>query len=302
MSDETELFTIGELARRTGLPVRTIRFWSDCGVLAPAGRSAGGYRLYDQAAAVRLDLVRTLRELGLDLDTVRRVLRGQTTVRDVAGTHLRAVEAEIRTLQVRRAVLRRVARQGSTTKEMRLLHELARMTAEERQRILDDYVRETFESTGADGPGAHIAQAMRTLPANLPDDPTPEQEDAWVELVGLLGDEEFRRRTREMAVAGARSAGEPPALDPQRVGEHAAPAVRDGVSPESPEGAAILNRIVGREMPSADRLRLADTLDTFTDRRVERYWQLLGVLNGRPPVPPQVPAMEWTIAALRAHA
>ncbi|MEU3821997.1 MerR family transcriptional regulator [Streptomyces sp. NPDC030392] len=302
MSDETELFTIGELARRTGLPVRTIRFWSDSGVLAPAGRSAGGYRLYDEAAAARLDLVRTLRELGLDLDAVRRVLRGQTTVRDVATTHLRAVEAEIRTLQVRRAVLRRVARQGSTTKEMRLMHELARMTAEERQRILDEYVRETFEGTGTDGPGAHIAQAMRTLPAHLPDDPTPEQEEAWVGLVELLGDEAFRRRTREMAVAGARSAGEPPAVDPQRVAEHAAPAVRDGVSPESPEGAEILNRIVDRDMPSAERLRLADTLDTFTDRRVERYWQLLGVLNGRPPMPPQAPAMEWTIAALRAHA
>ncbi|URM88689.1 MerR family transcriptional regulator [Streptomyces sp. MRC013] len=301
MSDETELFTIGELARRTGLPVRTIRFWSDRGVLVPAGRSAGGYRLYDQAAVARLDLVRTLRELGLGLDTVGQVLRGRATVRDVAETHLRAVEAEIRTLQVRRAVLRRVVRQGSTTKEMRLMQELARMTAEERQRILDDYVRETFEGAGAEGPGAPIARAMRTLPANLPNDPTPEQEEAWVELVELLGDEDFRRRTREMAVAGARAAGGPPVLDPQRVGEHAAPAVRDGVSPRSPEGAVILGRIVDRDMPSADRLRLADTLETFTDRRVERYWQLLGVLNGHPPVPSQVPAMEWTIAALRAH-
>ncbi|MEU3450791.1 MerR family transcriptional regulator [Streptomyces thermolilacinus] len=302
MSDDTELFTIGELARRTGLPVRTIRFWSDCGVLVPAGRSAGGYRLYDNAAAARLDLVRTLRELGLDLDAVRRVLRGQTTVRDVAEAHLRAVEAEIRTLQVRRAVLRHVARQGSTTEEMRLMHELARMTAEERQRVIDAYVRETFDGTGTDGPGAPIAQAMRTLPAQLPADPTPEQEEAWVELVGLLGDEDFRRRTREMAVAGARPADEQRGLDPARVGEHAGRAVRDGVPPESERGGEILSRVLDGDVPPAERLRLADTLATFTDRRVERYWQLLGVLNGRPPAPPQVPAFEWTIAALRAHA
>ncbi|WP_189530491.1 helix-turn-helix domain-containing protein [Streptomyces roseolilacinus] len=302
MSDDTELFTIGELARRTGLAVRTIRFWSDCGVLAPTGRSAGGYRLYDAEAAARLDLVRTLRELGLDLDTVRRVLRGQATVRDVAEAHLRALEAEIHTLRVRRAVLRRVARRGSTTKEMRLMHELARMSADERQRVVDAFVRETFDGAGSDGSGAPIAQAMRTLPARLPADPTPEQEDAWVELVELLGDEDFRRRTREMAVAGARPAREPEGPDPARVAEHAGRAVRDGVAPESDRGREVLDRVLGRDVPPADRLRLADVLATFTDRRVERYWQLLGILNGRPPAPPQVPAFEWVIAALRAHA
>ncbi|MEV8632287.1 MerR family DNA-binding transcriptional regulator [Streptosporangium sp. NPDC051023] len=50
MGEGTELFTIGQLARPTGLPVRTIRFWSDIGVVPPAGRSGCGYRLYDTAA------------------------------------------------------------------------------------------------------------------------------------------------------------------------------------------------------------------------------------------------------------
>ncbi|MFG3496779.1 MerR family transcriptional regulator [Streptomyces sp. NPDC047886] len=142
MSDHTELLTIGDLARRTGLPVRTIRFWSDNGVVAPTGRSTGGYRLYDAEAVARLDLVRTLRELGMDLNTVRRVLSRQATVRDVARAHVRALEAEIRTLQVRRAVLRRVARHDSTTEEMRLMHELARMSADERLRLVDGFVQE----------------------------------------------------------------------------------------------------------------------------------------------------------------
>ncbi len=106
MSDHPDLFTIGELARRTGLAVRTIRFWSDRGIVTPVCRSVGGYRLYDAEAVARLDLVRTLRELGLELNTVRRVLANQATVRDVAGAHLRVVDAEIRRLQVRRAVLR----------------------------------------------------------------------------------------------------------------------------------------------------------------------------------------------------
>jgi hypothetical protein len=61
------LLTIGELARRTGLPVRTIRYWSETGVVLEASRSEGGHRLYDPAGLARLELVATLRERGLSL-------------------------------------------------------------------------------------------------------------------------------------------------------------------------------------------------------------------------------------------
>ncbi|MFR9723708.1 MerR family DNA-binding transcriptional regulator [Streptomyces sp. MS19] len=44
------LLTIGGPARRTGLSVRTVRFWSDEGLVPPTGRSPAGYRLYDAAA------------------------------------------------------------------------------------------------------------------------------------------------------------------------------------------------------------------------------------------------------------
>jgi DNA-binding transcriptional MerR regulator len=56
--DSGTLYSIGDLARRTGLAVRTIRFYSDRGVVAPIGRSPAGYRLYDLNAVARLDLVR----------------------------------------------------------------------------------------------------------------------------------------------------------------------------------------------------------------------------------------------------
>jgi DNA-binding transcriptional MerR regulator len=216
VNDRTELFTIGQLARRTGLPVRTIRFWSDIDVIPPKRRSAAGYRLYDAEAVVRLDLVRTLRELGLDLDTVQRILRSQATVADVAAAHVRALDVEIRTLQLRRAVLRSVSQRGSTTEEMRLVHKLARLSAQQRQRIIDDFVDHTFDGIDSDAPGAHIAQAMRQMPAELPDDPTPDQVDAWVELAELVNDRTFRQRVRQMAVTGAESAPQQQ-YDPQPV-------------------------------------------------------------------------------------
>ncbi|SHF64935.1 helix-turn-helix domain-containing protein [Streptoalloteichus hindustanus] len=302
IDDHSELFTIGQLAERTGLPVRTIRFWSDSDILPPTARSAGGYRLYDTEAVARLDLARTLRELGLGLDTVQKVLDGQLTLADVARAHVRALDAEIRTLQLRRAVLRSVAARKSTTEEMRLMHKLAQLSARERQRIIDEFVDRTFEGVDPDAPGAHIAHAMRQLPTELPEDPTPEQVDAWVELAELVDDPDFQQRVRQMAVTGARSEEPQRAVDPGPVMEHAGGAVTAGITPDSAEGKEILDRIVPADTPAEERLRMADDVETFTDRRVERYWQLLGVINNRPPFPPSVPAFEWLVAALRAHA
>lgn len=297
----TELFSIGQLARATGLPVRTVRFWSDLGLIPPAGRTPGNYRMFDAEAAARLDLVRTLRELGIDLDTVERVLREQVTVADVASAHVRALDVEIRTLRLRRAVLSSVATRGSTTEEMKLMHDLAKLSAQERQRLIDEFVDEVFAGIEPAPGGERIAAGMRTMPAELPDDPTPEQVDAWIELAGLVADPSFKARVRAMAEAGSASAERPavPEVDVGAVFEHAPPALAANIAPDSAEGQEILHRIIPADMSVADRRTLADSLALFTDRRVERYWFLLGTINGWPARPPSVPAFEWVIHALR---
>lgn len=307
VNEPTELFTIGQLARATGLSTRTIRFYSDSGLVPPVDRSYGNYRLYDAAAVARLELVRTLRELGMDLDTAARVLAEQTTVTDVARTHLAALDAEMRTLRVRRAVLRSVVRRGGTTEEMRLMHDLARLSAGERQRILDEFVANAFAGADPDHPVQGLAQAMRQLPPELPDDPTDEQVDAWVELAELVQDKDFQQRVREMALAGQSPEGQELAeMDPGRSPEQliavATEALTAGVAPESARAREYVLRVIPAEVSAADRRKLAEGWATFTDRRVDRYWRLLGVLNGWPPrgEDQAVPAFEWMIAALRA--
>jgi DNA-binding transcriptional MerR regulator len=302
VSNRKALFTIGELARRTGLSARTIRFWSDEGVVPATARSATGYRLYEVEAVARVDLVRTLRELGLDLDQVREVLERQTTLADVAAAHVRALDAEIRMLKVRRAVLRSVAQRRSSTEEMGIMHKMAKLSAAERQRIIDDFVDETFEGCRPDRPGASIAQGMRMLPSELPDDPTPEQVDAWVELAELVADEDFRASCRRMAVAGDTDPRPAQPFAHDQAIAAAQRAVAGNVDPASAEARAILDGFLAADMPAAERREWADRLDTFTDRRVGRYWELLGILNGWPPRPSSIPEMEWIIAALRASA
>jgi len=309
--DPGQPLSIGQLARRTGVPARTIRFWSDAGLVPPAARSASGYRLYDAAAVARLDLVLALRELGLGLDVVRAIVSRATTVADVAAAHVAVLDGQIRTLRLRRAVLSTVAKRGNTIEEALLMHKLARLSAQERQQIIDDFVDSTFAGTTAteDAPAASIAHAMRQLPAELPDDPAPEQVDAWIELAELVADEEFRQRVRTMALAGRPAAvppapeppaPEPPAIDYQAVTEHAGQARAQGIAPGSPDGQAVLHRIIGPDVTAGHRARLLSQLETFTDARVERYWQLLAIINGQPVPPSVVPVFDWLIAALRA--
>jgi DNA-binding transcriptional MerR regulator len=305
------LYTIGELSRLTGLPVRTIRFYSDSDVVPPADRTDAGYRLYGPDALARLELVRTLRDLGIDLATIRRVLEREVSLADVAATHAAALDAQIRVLRIRRGVLRAVASRGTDPQEMQRMHQLARMSDEERRRIVAEFLDEVFSGLDID---PEFAARLRAAQPELPDDPTPEQVDAWIELAELVQDDGFRRRIREMSEehASARAAGTPePAGDwqaaAQLVTEKAGAAQAAGIDPASPEARQIVDAVAPAfARPGEDasdpawRAALAARLATGTDRRAERYWQLLATINGWPPVPTTVPAWEWLIAALRA--
>jgi DNA-binding transcriptional MerR regulator len=133
MENDEPLLSIGELARRTGLPVRTIRFWSDVGVLSPAARAEGGRRLYEAACLDQAELVATLRELGLGLADVRRVLAGQASIAEVAAAHRDALDAQIRVLQLHRAALAAVVKHAVGDEERVMMDELAQMSAAERR-------------------------------------------------------------------------------------------------------------------------------------------------------------------------
>jgi MerR family copper efflux transcriptional regulator len=65
---------IGEVAKRTGLSVKTIRFYCDEGLLRPIGRSEGGYRLFNEDSLAELDIIRALRALDVPLDELTRIL------------------------------------------------------------------------------------------------------------------------------------------------------------------------------------------------------------------------------------
>ncbi|MFF0224728.1 MerR family transcriptional regulator [Streptomyces sp. NPDC004629] len=298
--DGSGLFTIGELARATGLTVRTIRYWSDEGVLDPVARSAGGYRLYDAASAARLELIRTLRELGLGLAQVRDVLSGERTVAEVAAAHVAALDAQIRSLKATRAVLSTVARRGSTAEEMTLMNKLARLSAAERQRIVDEFVEETFR--GLDTADPAIRERMRHTGVNLPDDPTPAQVDAWVELAELLQDPGFRAAMRRNIEINAADRGpDTPAGASlwffRRLVDLVGAARARGVAPEGPAADAVLTELLGEGADHAAVLRRIDL-----GAQVARYRELAAAVAGHQEPPRHQEEFAWVVTALRARA
>ena len=69
-----EQMQIGEVAEATGLSLRTIRHYEEVGLIRPAARSKGGFRLYTEADVVRLRLIRTMKPLEFTLEEMRDLL------------------------------------------------------------------------------------------------------------------------------------------------------------------------------------------------------------------------------------
>ncbi|WP_405148339.1 MerR family transcriptional regulator [Sphaerisporangium sp. NBC_01403] len=306
--DGGTLYSIGDLARRTGLTVKAIRFYSNLGIVPPADRSPAGYRLYGIDAVARLDLVRTLRDLGLDLPTIRKVVDREISLPEVAAAHAEALAVQIRTLRLRRAVLTAVARRGCTPEEMDLMHKLAKLSEEERRRLIGEFLDTAFGSLDADHEFVGI---MRSLTPELPDNPEAEQVEAWVELAGLSQDPDFRASVRRMAEHHAADRAEGGTTRPRRdpaamVRDQVAPALVAGLDPASPQAdpvvAAVMAqyaRVFGGPDDAGLRHRLLTRLETANDPRKDRYLQLLAVINGWPPPESLAPALDWFIQALR---
>ncbi|MEU9622056.1 MerR family transcriptional regulator [Streptomyces sp. NPDC048155] len=97
---------IGELAARTGLPVKTIRYYSDIGLLPESGRSRGGHRRYAADALPRLRLIQRLRALDTPIAAIAAVMTGEHSLADLVTRELDTVQAQMRELAWRQGLLR----------------------------------------------------------------------------------------------------------------------------------------------------------------------------------------------------
>ncbi|TDP41912.1 MerR family transcriptional regulator [Nocardia ignorata] len=308
--DDENLLTIGALAVRTGLSVKTIRFYSDTGIVPATCHSPAGYRLYDVDALTRWELVRTLRELDIDLATVRRLLAGETSLAEVAAAHAAALDVQIRALRLRRAVLAAVANRDSNPQEMDLMHKLVNLSDAERRRFIHDFVDDTFGGVDAN---PAMVELLRSSMPELPEEATVQQVEAWMELVELVRDTDFRAAVRRMAEyqAAQRADGDTTGLHhdlTEAVRIDVGRALAEGLAPDSESAGGVVATLTARYADTFgkaddDQLKrwILERLAVANDPRVTRYWQLVATIDDWAPLPDLEPVFSWFGQALRAQ-
>jgi DNA-binding transcriptional MerR regulator len=97
---------IGALAGRSGLPVKTLRYYEELGLLPAIGRSEGGFRLFAEESLRRLEFIRRLKTLGLSLEEIQGCLAvhdgGELTCGDIEiqlGRQIERIDGQIKELR-----------------------------------------------------------------------------------------------------------------------------------------------------------------------------------------------------------
>ncbi|GGS30729.1 helix-turn-helix domain-containing protein [Actinokineospora fastidiosa] len=275
---------IGDLARRTGVPVRTIRFYCDEGLLEPA-RSVGGHRRFGADAVERLSLVRRLRGLGLGLRSITDLLAGQRSLAEAVAAERSALDRELSALAWRRSALRAVEEASPAERPARLELLSAVQDGHDAHEVL---VRLWQPMTTGPIPPDTARMFLDVSAPRPPELPTPTQVVAYAELVLLAADRTLAARLRASTLVDHDRIADLAALHAAvaEACELAFPQVAAGARPQP--GPA-LDRFVTAH---ASALGASDSPDfrralnrrTAADRhpRLRRYWHLAGQITAEP--------------------
>jgi DNA-binding transcriptional MerR regulator len=303
MSVMAPRLTIGGLSRRTGLSVKRIRFYSDQGLLPPAARSPSGYRLYSEQHVLRLDLIRALREAGVGLADIGKVLRRDLALETVLALRLEEVEAHIAGLERVAGALRFAIRSGAPEQHLRRISMIVRASNEERRAVVAAFYERVVE--GVPAPRAWIEGMIDASSPSLSGPPTSEQIAAWIEIESFLDDPTFIASRR----VNAGDAWAPPfdsdtSLDALLVALAAVADARTrGVSPVSDEARTIVDRFIaaiGKAASGKDPAAIREHMRTKYDPRGARYWELVAVLRDDPPPRQRFDDWRWFGEALQS--
>ncbi|MGV0028295.1 MerR family transcriptional regulator [Phormidesmis priestleyi] len=87
---------VGDLAKQTGVSVRTLHYYDEIGLLSPSHRTEAGYRLYDETDIIRLQQIVSLRQIGFSLEQIRECLeRDQFSPHHVVQLHLSQLKEQM---------------------------------------------------------------------------------------------------------------------------------------------------------------------------------------------------------------
>ncbi|MEU1281900.1 MerR family transcriptional regulator [Streptomyces sp. NPDC005805] len=300
-------WSIGELAARAGVTVKTVRFYSDHGLLPEAGRSAGGHRRYGPGALERIGLIRSLRALGLPVAEVAGVLDAEaardgldSAVESAVAGQLREVGSQLAALRWREAALRLVhdCPPGERAERLRLV---GAVTTPPTTASLVRFWRRWLPPRL---PARVVAAVVEHAVPQPPADPAPAEVLAFARLHALVSGPCTGGAAHCRPAAHRGGTGYRPAVLYEGLPEAYALASAELLARRGPGPGEALDSFVAvhaaacgtRDTP-AFRRQLGGTL--AADPRIDSYWEQAAVLFG-PAAPTPGAAHDWLCAALAA--
>jgi len=157
---------IGELAKRTGVSVRTLHHYDEIGLLSPSHRTGSGHRLYGREEVVRLQQILSLRQMGLSLGDVAGMLASRRTdTQKIIGQHIARLRQQIAAQQDLCARLEAIAARYESATAEEFIQAIEVMTMFEKY-----YTKEQLET-------------LRQRAATIGDARIKEVEQAWPKLI-----------------------------------------------------------------------------------------------------------------------
>lgn len=310
---QQQLHPIGAVAKLTGVPIKTIRYYADIGLLPPAATTDARYRLYGAAEIWRLELIRTLRNVGFSLEEIRSLLRGDVSIAQAIDVQLAAVSEQIAQLGRVQRVLERArmsAEHGDDS--LRHLHELGTAlnnSAAARRQLLLAKLRTTLPP---DTPPTPLhEQFLERITHLLPETMTSEQTTIWAELVDLINDPAFITATQQQLAPFSQFTA--PTDAEVRAGgahmlallQHALEAAAAGATADSPETQALVQAWLDAFAAMLQRPNTPEFAEWFAQRapqfmpeEIYRFWELIGQLNGWGITPSYLPARRLLLAGI----
>lgn len=298
------LYSIGQVSKRSGLSVQTIRHYSDMGLLPPSHIAPSGYRFYSEADQVRLELIRALRSLDFDLATIGRLLSQELSAQEAVALQLAALEAQMQNLKLQQTVLKAVVASGEVSLGLlERLQGLARLSKQQREAFLAQHLQKGLEGLPTN------PEIWQAAVLDLPEEIDQSQLEAWLELSDLVSDPAFAEVLQHQAQPFRGRLANDALLQSyqeasQTVMARGLSLMQQGCAPQDPAAQALVEEWLQGLAPlfgdqQGLRSRVLNYFAKAYDLRMERYWQLIAQIKSLPQSNPYAGVMDWLLMALR---
>ena len=119
---ETQMFTIGQVAKKYSLSRSTLIYYDSIGVLTPSGRSESNYRLYSEDDMKKMERIQLFRSTGLSLDSIALLLQTESSeLSSTLESRLFAINNEIEKLRNQQKVILKILENEILEKNTRVI-------------------------------------------------------------------------------------------------------------------------------------------------------------------------------------